>query len=634
MSQYRPADYRNTGPESLPAVEAIPLSERGLPPSTYQLFCDLAERYEDRVALRFLIQGTPEETPAGYSYRELCQRITQTANALHHLGVGPTDTIGILLPNLPQTEFALWGGEAAGIINPINPLLEVEHIAAILNDTACPVLITLAPFPGTELWQKALELKTQVPSLHTIITVDPAVFLPAGMRDAIDQQRGSYLGDGVVDFDTFISQYNSDGLDSGRQITNTDIASYFHTGGTTGTPKLAPHNHLNELACAFQISTACNMEEGYVILIGLPLFHVNAVFTGLSAWMCGGEVLLATPQGYRTPEVMKNFWPLVEKYRVTLFSAVPTILTGLLNFPTTGFDLSSLKFAVCGAAPLATELARQFERQTGLVLVEGYGQTEGTCVSTLNPRFGDRFIGSVGARVPYMGIRIVEVDEKTGALLRDCDTNEAGIIAISGPNVFNGYKHPEQNEGQWIEPGWFNTGDLGRLDERGYLWLTGRSKDLIIRGGHNIDPQMIEEALFQHDAVAAAAAVGKPDPRVGELPAAYVQLKPGADVSETELLAFCEEHIPERAAIPKRILFIDAMPLTAVGKIFKPDLRNHITELTVSEVLAELGVKSYGLNVRIDKQHGQAVTVTLTDSSQADAVKEALGQYAFKSEVG
>ena len=583
--------------------------------------------------MRFLLEGKVDEEGVTYSYSELFAKVTQTANALHQLGVTKTDTVAMLLPNLPQSHFTIWGAEAAGIFNPINPLLEVEHIASILNETQCSVLVTLAPMAGTELWDKAQAVKAEVSSLKHIIAIDLANFLPSELRALVTADRADYLTDNVHDFDTLIASQNSERLVSGREILGSDIASYFHTGGTTGTPKLAPHTHANEVAATFQINTAGNMIVGDTVLVGLPLFHVNAVFTGLSAWFGGGEVILATPQGYRTPAVMENFWALVEKFDINIFSAVPTILTGLLAFPTEGHDLSSLKYAICGAAPLATELARQFETKTGLILLEGYGQTEGTCASTLSPRYGDRRIGAVGIRLAYMGVRIVEVDEKTGLTIRDCDVNESGCIAISGPNVFDGYKQAEQNVGQWVEDGWFNTGDLGRLDDEGYLWLTGRSKDLIIRGGHNIDPQMIEEVLFKHDAIVDVAAVGRPDARVGELPVAYVQLKPDTDISTDELIAFAQENIHERAAVPKQIIVIDTMPLTAVGKIFKPDLRNAITETVVREELATLSTKAKNICVVVDKKFGQSVTVTLATEQHQEKLATALGQYAFKSEV-
>ena len=633
MSTQRPQNIQVSGLKDLELLEQTPFEQLDLPTSTYALLEEAKQQHGDRTAMRFLLEGKVDEEGVTYSYNELFAKVTQTANALHQLGVTKTDTVAMLLPNLPQSHFTIWGAEAAGIFNPINPLLEVEHIASILNETQCSVLVTLAPMTGTELWDKAQAVKAEVPSLKHIIAIDLANFLPSELRALVTADRADYLTDNVHDFDTLIASQNSERLDSGREILGSDIASYFHTGGTTGTPKLAPHTHANEVAATFQINTAGNMIVGDTVLVGLPLFHVNAVFTGLSAWFGGGEVILATPQGYRTPAVMENFWALVEKFDINIFSAVPTILTGLLAFPTEGHDLSSLKYAICGAAPLATELARQFETKTGLILLEGYGQTEGTCASTLSPRYGDRRIGAVGIRLAYMGVRIVEVDEKTGLAIRDCDVNESGCIAISGPNVFDGYKQAEQNVGQWVEDGWFNTGDLGRLDDEGYLWLTGRSKDLIIRGGHNIDPQMIEEVLFKHDAIVDVAAVGRPDARVGELPVAYVQLKPDTDISTDELIAFAQENIHERAAVPKQIIVIDAMPLTAVGKIFKPDLRNAITETVVREELAILSTNAKNICVVVDKKFGQSVTVTLATEQHQEKLATALGQYAFKSEV-
>lgn len=633
MSTRRPTNLQVSGLKDLEQLEQTPFEQLNLPASTYALLEDAKQQFGERTALRFLLEGKADEKGFAYSYSELFGKITQTANALNQLGINKSDTVAMLLPNLPQSHFTIWGAEAAGIFNPINPLLEVEHIASILNETQCSVLVTLAPMMGTELWEKAQAVKAEVPSLTHIIAVDLANFLPVDLRELVTAERESYLSDSVLDFDSFVDVQNADKLDSGREILGSDIASYFHTGGTTGTPKLAPHTHANEVAATFQINTAGNMTVGDTVLVGLPLFHVNAVFTGLSAWFGGGEVILATPQGYRTPAVMENFWALVESFEINVFSAVPTILSGLLAFPTDGYNLSSLKYAICGAAPLATELARQFEQKTGLVLLEGYGQTEGTCASTLSPRYGDRRIGAVGIRLPYMGVRIVEIDEKTGKAIRDCETNESGCIAISGPNVFDGYKQTDQNLGQWVDSGWFNTGDLGRLDEDGYLWLTGRSKDLIIRGGHNIDPQMIEEVLFKHDAVADVAAVGRPDARVGELPVAYVQLKAGASVNHDELMEFSKNNIHERAAIPKEIIIIEAMPLTAVGKIFKPDLRNAITETVVREEIAQLEASIKDISVTVDKKYGQSVTVTLTQAGKTEAVAQALGQYSFKSDV-
>lgn len=603
--------------------------------STYALLASSAAQHQDKCALRFLLGGSADEDAFTYSYRDLFKAVTQTANALHALGVEASDTVSCLLPNLPQTHFTIWGSEACGIFNPLNPLLEIEHLAAIMNEAGTKVLVTLAPFPDTDLWGKAKQLQTLVPSLSHILTIDLCAFLPETMAQAVKCQREDYLSTSVLDFDTTIAQYNGEQLDSARDIKPEDIASYFHTGGTTGTPKLAPHTHYNEIVSCWQMTPGIGQNPNAVALCGLPLFHVNAVFvTGLAAWQSGAEVLLPSPQGYRNPAVISNFWALVEKYGVTYFSAVPTILSGLLTVPHDNYDLSSLEFCVCGAAPLATDLFKRFEETTGLVILEGYGQTEGTCASSMNPRHGERRVGSVGLRLPHMQLRTVIVDDD-GRAIRNCEIDEVGVIAIKGGNVFAGYKKAEQNIGQWVDEGWFNTGDLGRLDADGYLWLTGRSKDLIIRGGHNIDPQLIEEVLYTHPAVAEAAAVGQPDKRVGEMPVAYVQLHPGSDCDASALQTFAQEGISERAAIPKQIIIIEQMPVTAVGKIFKPDLRCDIAERTASATLQDaLGHTKFSVNASISKKHGQLVSITLENAeAHSDTVREALGDFAFKYEL-
>lgn len=625
--------YSIASKADLEEIEKVPFEQRIEYASTYDIFKQKAQQHGDRPALTFLLQGNAEEQAHRYNYQQLFEKITQTANALHKLGVSKDDTVSMLLPNLPHTHFTIWGSEAAGIFNPINPLLEVEHIAAILNEAQSKVLITLAPFPGTELWQKAEQISKLVPSLTHILTVDMANFLPQDLAQAITSEREPYLNDMVLDFDLAIAACNNNSLDSGRQIHHHDIASYFHTGGTTGTPKLAPHTHLNELASVWQMSAGLVIKDKSVSLTGLPLFHVNAVFvTGLATWSQGAEALIASPQGYRNPSVIKDFWRIVEKYQVSYFSCVPTILSGLLEVPIGDNDVSSLDFCLCGAAPLATELIRKFEANTGLVILEGYGQTEGTCASTASPFNGERPVGSVGLPLAYMKIRIVEVDGN-GQWLRDCDTNESGAIAISGPTVFKGYKQAAQNQGQWVQDGWFNTGDLGRLDENGYLWLTGRSKDLIIRGGHNIDPQMIEEVFYTHPAVAEAVAIGKPDKRVGEVPIVYVQKK--SPVTEAELIAFAQDKLAERAAVPKEVHFIEAMPVTAVGKIFKPDLRNDIVakvvEAHLSDALAQHGAR---YKVAVSKKHGQMVSFYCQQPEQLQAlIADALGEYTFATDI-
>ena len=614
--------------QDIQQIESTPLSERDLPSSTFELIRRTAQASPEAAALSFILQGTGEETPLRLNYAELLGKITQTANAFHRLGLRPGKAVSFLLPNLPQTHYTIWGGEAAGIVNAINPLLDPEHIAELIHASNSELLVTLAPFPGTELWDKVDALRDQLPELKAILCVDMANLLPEPQRSALKAQRG-LLPEGVLDFDETIAACPADHLESGRVITADDIASYFHTGGTTGTPKLAPHSHGNEVAMAYSMNLVTRFGVGDVTLCGLPLFHVNGVIvTGLTAFIGGAEVLLATPQGYRNTTLISNFWKVIARHKVSFFSGVPTIYAGLLQIPSEGHDLSSLKYALCGAAPMPVELIRQFEAKTGLTLLEGYGLTEGTCGSCANPPAGERRPGSIGLPMPYCEVRIKVLDEQ-GRYLRDAEQDEIGNLCIRGATVFRGYLQASKNADIWVDGDWFNTGDLGRVDADGYIWLTGRSKDLIIRGGHNIDPQMIEEALHKHPAVAMAAAVGKPDEKAGELPVVYVQLKPGAQTSETELLEHAAAHIPERAAVPKDAWIIDAIPLTAVGKTFKPALRFdaivRVYQAAVDELHPDVRVEVLG-----DDKAGQLAHIHLPNQDQALAanIAERLSGYA------
>lgn len=614
-------------------IEQVSLQQRGMPDSTYELIRQSARRAPDAIAMTFLMQGTADEAPWQLSYGELLAQVTRTANAFHRLGVRPGKAVSFLLPNLPHTHFTLWGGEAAGIVNAINPLLDPEHIAELVRAADSEVLVTLAPFPGTDLWDKVAGLRDELPGLKAIVTVDLANYLPEPQRSGLKAQRGA-LPEGVLDFDELIAGCPADHLESGRVISPDDIASYFHTGGTTGTPKLAPHSHRNEVAMAMILAYTINLGPDDVTLCGLPLFHVNGVMvTGLAPFFSGAQVLLATPQGYRNTALIQNFWTIIERYRVSFFSGVPTIYAGLLQVPSEGHDLSSLRYALCGAAPMPVELIRQFEAKTGLTLIEGYGLTEGTCGSCGNPSAGERRPGSIGLRMPYCEVAIKVLDEQ-GAFLRDARANEIGNVCLRGITVFKGYLQAGKNAGIWVDGDWFNTGDLGRMDADGYIWLTGRSKDLIIRGGHNIDPQMIEEAIHGHPAVAMAAAVGKPDEKAGELPVVYVQLKPGQQASEAELLAHAADHVPERAAVPKDVWIIDALPVTAVGKTFKPTLRHDAIRRVFEQVLAPLA-PGLSVEVRADDRHGQLAHIRVPDlhDQRRSALEQRLAGFAVRYEL-
>ena len=616
-------------------LERVPLSERGLASSTYEALRQAAERNPQAPALSFFADAAHFKHTLEWNYSQLFADITRAANAFHDLGIRPGEVIAFILPNLPQTHFTIWGGEAAGIVMAINPLLEARQMAGLLNAAKASVVVTLAPTAGSDLWSKLASQLDQLPTVKSVVWVSMEPCVDASIRGTSEatalQERDDIA---IHDWQSLMDAQPHTHLKSGRQIRPDECASYICTGGTTGLPKIAARTHGSEVFNAWSVSAHLQPRSGgQVIFCGLPLFHVNGqLVTGLMPWTQGDHVILGTPHGYRGEGVIPRFWEMVEHFGINLFSGVPTVYAALLQHEWQGRDLSSLRFAICGAAPMPAELLREFERSTGVRILEGYGLTEGTCVSSINPPHGERRIGSIGMRIAYQPMRAVVLDD-CGEYLRDADVDEIGLITISGPNLFNGYLEARHNQGLWIDidgQRWLNTGDLGRQDAQGYFWLTGRRKELIIRGGHNIDPMQIEEALQAHPAVALAAAIGSPDAYSGEVPVAYVQLRPGHGCNAEELEAFAHLNISERAAVPKRIEILDALPLTAVGKIFKPALQQREIARVVEQEVQRMCLQGVEVEVVQDARRGLVACIRAGDNQQTLALL--LGRFSFQVE--
>lgn len=645
-----------TGVATLDDVRAIEAEgpPADWPQNTYDLLKRGAALDPDAPALSFFLTIEDQDRPETWSYRRLIAEITRTANAFHALGAGPDTVIAFLLPNLPETHFVLWGGEAAGVVAAINPLLEPEAIAELLNAAGASILVSLAPFPGVDLWDKVRAVVPHVPTLRSLVLVSLAdrvrgvkgigarllqrralreAFGPGGVR------KPAWAGVPIHDFRMLVRRQPADRLVSRRRIGGDQVSSFFCTGGTTGVPKIAMRRHGAETANAWSISRFMGegVGRGKTVFCGLPLFHVNGVMvTGLVPFSQGAHVVLGTPQGYRGEGVVKRFWEIVERHRINFFSGVPTLYAALMQTSLDGRRIESLEYGLCGAAPMPVQLLKDFEARTGLRILEGYGLTEATCVSSVNPPDGERRAGSIGLRLPGQRMKTVVLDG-AGDFVRDCAIGEAGALVVNGANLFEGYRLEEQNVGLWVEAGedrtWLNTGDLARQDADGYFWLIGRSKELIIRGGHNIDPAAIEEPLHRHPAVQIAAAVGRPDPHAGELPVAYVQLKEGATATEAELLAFAQVEITERAAVPKAIHIVSQIPLTPVGKVFKPDLKRREVRYAAQVALAQAGLQPHALEAIEDPSRGMVIRAVMADETQADEARRVLGFLPFAQEV-
>jgi len=613
------------------AVEAeMTWAERKVPTTIYQFLSETKAAHGARPAISFQITSGPKDRAETVTWTDLHKRVTQAANLLRRLGVQEGDTVAYLLPNCTEAAVALLAGATAGIVNPINPLLEPEQISAILRETKAKVLITLKAFPKSEVAQKAAEAVRHAPNVKTVLEVDLNRYLSPPKSWIVPLIRPKnpveHKAD-VLDFNRAAAREPGDRL-AFADSTGDRVAAYFHTGGTTGMPKVAQHKYSGMIYNGWLGGRLLFSKED-VLICPLPMFHVFAAYPILMSCIASGaHMVMPTPAGYRGDGVFDNFWKLVERWQVTFLITVPTAIAALMQRPVNA-DVSSLRIAISGSAPLPVELYNRFKAATGVEIAEGYGLTEATCLVSCNPVDGMKKVGSVGVVLPHTHVRILQ-NTASGEVIRECGVDEVGEICVANPGVFEGstYTEVDKNHGLFAEGRYLRTGDLGRLDADGYLWITGRAKDLIIRGGHNIDPAEIEEAMSSHPAVAFAGAIGQPDAFAGELPCVYVELVAGAEVTVAELTEHARSHVHERAAMPKHVEILGELPKTAVGKIFKPDLRKRAIRRVYDAALAEAGLQVRVAEVVEDKKRGLVAKLVREGEVDDAAVAHRLGEFA------
>ena len=612
-------------PGDLKTIESLALEDRGLPGSTYDVLTRAAALWPDRSALTVLPSAEQWTHGKTVGFAQLRDDVHRIANLFHQHGVRRTTAVGLLTPNTGLLPAALLAAQLAGIAAPVNPSLAAEHAERLLGLGGARILVAAGPELDPGAWQTARTVAAALrcsalfalrpvgapgaaPDLEPVEGVEVAYLHVAAAAQPAE------LRPGVV------------------PPKAGDLAAYFHTGGTTGAPKLAAHTHANEVTDAWMIAANSLLDPDSVLFAGLPLFHVNAlVVTLLAPLLRGQHSVWAGPLGYREPALFKVIWQIVEHFRIATMSAVPTVYAGLARVPLDA-DITSLRFAIVGASPLPPAVRAAFEDHTGVPLCQGYGLTEATCGSARSFLRGHQRPEAAGQRMPYQQVKTVRIDGE--GQWHDLPQGEAGILAISGPTVFPGYvvghdaDEPRMDTLGTVRDGWLNTGDLARVDADGFIHLLGRAKDLIIRGGHNIAPAVIEDALLAHPAVTGASAVGRPDPHSGEVPVAYVTLAPGETATGAdELLAFASRHVPERAAAPKDVVILAALPLTDIGKPSKVPLHLDATRRAFSSALASIGIAYTDQQIRCDLTDGRPV-VSLPPVSDPDLRRRITAQLA------
>ncbi|MHA3020255.1 acyl-CoA synthetase [Mycobacterium sp. BMJ-28] len=611
---------RYAGPADLPDVERMPLHQRGLPDSTFQILERAAIRWPGATAVTVLPDATRWQNGPSQTFGQLATDVRRIANFLRATGIQRDSVVALLSPNCDGLITATLAAQLAGIAAPINSGLSAEQVTELVSRSGARTVISASPGFDTASWDLAKALAESG-------LIDRVLLLsPTGTAAT---EPAPTLADVTVGYLMVMASGYDGAVFDGEPPQPGDLAAIFHTGGTTGTPKLAAHTHANEVTDAWMVAAADTvLDQDSVVFAALPLFHVNAlVITLLAPLLRGQQVVWAGPLGYRDPALYANFWRIVQRYRIAAMSAVPTVYAVLAQCPVDA-DISSMRIAVVGASALPPAVRKDFESHTGITLVEGYGLTEATCASARS--FGEYpRPGSVGQRLPYQHITAARVTEQ--GHLEDLPPGAIGTLIIDGPTVFAGYVTGRSERGLQLDGrgtlhgGRLDTGDLGWVDDDGFVYLTGRAKDLIIRGGHNIDPAQIEDALLTHSDVAAAAAVGAPDAHSGELPVAYVTLHPGSTVSGDELTQWAATQVGERAAAPRKVTILDALPVTAIGKPYKLPLRADAARQVFTDALS--GWPGVSVHALIE-DGAPVVSVEIADPAHRDDIDRVLARYA------
>jgi len=612
--------------DALDIENEMPWTDRTRPATLYQMLHETTRRFPDRPAISYQLLSGAGDKAQTLTWQQFHDQCCQAANLFRSLKLAEDDVIALVLPNTLETAVATIGGAIAGIVNPINPLLEPEQIAAILRETGAKVVVTLKAFPKTDIAQKAAEAVRHAPQVHTVYEIDLNRYLTPPKSWIVPLIRPKNPTGHHADLRNFNKCLAAQPKTLSFKDSKADrVAAYFHTGGTTGMPKVAQHKYSGMIYNGWIGHTLLFTEKDNV-MCPLPLFHVFACHVILmSCLKSGAHVVFPTPAGYRGDGVFDNFWKLCERWKISFVITVPTAVSALMQRKVNA-DLSTVRAAFSGSAPMPLELFNRFESATGITVIEGYGLTEATCLVSANPPEGHKKVGSVGVPFPYTDVRIIR-ETANGPI--DCETDEVGEICVSNPGVFKGntYTETEKNKALYFYDGYLRTGDLGRVDADGYLWITGRAKDLIIRGGHNVDPAQIEEALMAHTHVAVAGAIGQPDAHAGEIPCAYVELVEGGSATGADLLEHCKIHVHERAAIPRHVEVLGELPKTAVGKVFKPDLRKRAITRIYNAALDKDGLPAQVTCVVDDKKRGLVAQVTRTGEVDDATIGHVLGQF-------
>jgi fatty-acyl-CoA synthase len=524
------------------ALEGRPYDELIPARTLIDLLRATAHAHPGRPAITTVPRGGFSGRSSTTSHRDLYKRVVRAAN---------------FFDGLIQASDGGTIAQTAGVASTINYLLGADVIADLLAAENASVLVLSPPDVDAAIWQKAQAVAERAKSLTKIVVLGKPT-----------PSNGS-----MIEFSEAAGGHGDDRLEFEARTSRETVCALFHTGGTTGRPKLVRLTHGNQIHAAWSFAQVLGLDENDVVINGFPLFHVGGTMTvGLSVLAAGGHVIFPSPHGLRDHEAIRTYWKLVEAFRVTIVGGVPTSIATLSEIPVGNADITPVRMGLTGGAVCPKAVTERFFERTGIKLYETYGMTETAAAIAFNPGCGTPLQGSVGFRAPFAQTRIVSLDPDRDREI--CPPQTSGLVLVKGPQVFPGYVDPKHNQNILLQDGWLNTGDVGYLTDDHRLILTGRAKDLIVRSGHNINPTDIEDVANTFPGVQISAAVGMPDAYAGEVPILYAVAAPGARLDPNLLQRYLEAHVAEPPAKPKRVILVDALPVTAVGKIIKNDLRD------------------------------------------------------------
>lgn len=574
----------------------------------------------EKVAVVQLDAADPRQVAAQLTYSSLLEDIERAAVLFDEAACGERPVVSVICPLVTEALVAMWGAQTVGAANPINPFLEVDAVVSILSRLRSNVLVTASPSFGPAVWQRLNEIIAKTPTLRSVFVVGAGPDSPRDFGTAlanVDRARFANLAlqDGAAD------------------------TSYMPTGGTTGAPKLVRHTQERQLLNAWLVGALNGSARDEVVGHGMPNFHVGgSVCIALRAIIFGQTLVTLTADGFRSVRVVRDFWTIMKTFGVSNIIATPATAAAILALPNVDHEGHRIHTFSCGGSTIPVELLHAFHEKFGLYLREVWGMTEYHGVLTGHPNDGRQpAVGSVGRALAFHRIRCVNLKED--AYLGDVPAGERGVLIARGPCVGDGYVDPSQSAALFVRDMpdgevWASSGDIGSIDNGGHVWVFGREKDLIVRGGHKIDPRVIEDVLAQHPAVQLSAAVGRPDAARGELPMSYVQLKEGANAGAAELLEFCKVRISERAAVPVEIVLLPVIPMTAVGKIAKPVLRADAMRRVAHDTAASVAGEGRVLSVSIDETTVRptvVVSVAASEGAVGQALRSAFLGFEFNS---